>query len=308
MRKQPLLWIALALVVIGVVSLMIFNTPLTKGWQVLTRYPDEMLLTEVNKMAECAECHEETDKFHTCDTCHDDHGSVEMENVPFFGVVAFAGDVPEPGYVLMDDLLPYRDRPHTYALLLDVLEKQGVNDFISVTLVSLDEGSVTLARDQVGADAWLMPYTDGIRFAAESQHASAWIKGIRRIIVVGPETPLIVDGKATSMGRLLQGATQIVTVEQTNVMLKSEKDGQVHQASVASRVEGVALANLLANPNSAQITVRTEDGAEHTLSGEAARTALLAQINGKTTVVLPERGRSQWITAAIEIQSSGTTH
>lgn len=303
MRKQRLLWTALAIIIVaGVIGLML-GAPLTKGWQVLTRYPTGTLIKEMDAMAECAECHKETEEFHTCDTCHDDHGSVEMENVPFYGVVAFAGDVPEPGYVLLDDILPYRERPHTYTPLLDVLEAQGASDFVSVTLLSPDDGSVTLARDQVGADAWLLPFTDGIRFAAESQHASAWIKGIRRIIVVGPKTPLSVDGHATSMGRLLQGVTQNVTVEQTNVMLKSDEDGQVRKASVASRIEGVPLAGLLANPDAAQVTVLTADGGEHTLSGEAARTALLAQINGKTTVVLPERGRSQWIVEVVEIRS-----
>ncbi|MBN2007353.1 MAG: hypothetical protein JXA21_28655 [Anaerolineae bacterium] len=302
MRKQPYLWIAVAVIVAGVVGL-ILGAPLADGWQVLTHYPPQMLVEEAHTMAECAGCHEETDEFHTCDTCHDDHGSVEMENVPFYGVVAFVGDVPEPGYVLLDDILPYRDRPHTYALLLDVLEAQGINNFISVTLTSPDGGSVTLARDQIGADAWLMPFTDGIRFAAESQHASAWIKGIQRIIVVGAETPLNIEEQATSMGRLLQGVTQSVNVEQATVMLKNDKDGQIHKANVASRIEGIPLANFLTTPNYTQVIVRTADGAEHILEHEVARTALLAQINGKTTVVLPQRGRSQWITEIVTIQS-----
>lgn len=45
-------------------------------------YPWSLLADEAATMNDCAECHE-PEKFHTCATCHDDHGSAEMANVPF---------------------------------------------------------------------------------------------------------------------------------------------------------------------------------------------------------------------------------
>ncbi len=90
-------------------------------------------------------------------------------------------------------------------------------------------------------------YEDGIRFASEDLHVSAWLKGIRRIVVVGRETPLTVAGEATSIGRLLLGPIQYLTVEQTQVMLKSEEDGEVRSAQVGSRLRGVPLTTLLDN-------------------------------------------------------------
>ena len=73
--------------------------------RLLANYPLPVLSEEMNTMNDCAECHD-TAEFHTCATCHDDHGAIEMENVPFYAVVSVTGDVPEPGYVLVDDVLP----------------------------------------------------------------------------------------------------------------------------------------------------------------------------------------------------------
>ncbi|MBN1260252.1 MAG: hypothetical protein JXB35_06185, partial [Anaerolineae bacterium] len=235
-------------------------------------------------------------------TCHDDHGALELENVPFYAVIAFAGDVPEPGYVLVNEVLPYRDQPHTHIPLLDFLADQGVTAFESVTLASDDGGFVTITRENLTAEALLLPYEDGIRFAAENLHISAWIKGIRRMIVVGPEKPLRVGGEPTSIGRLLLGPTQSLTVEETDVMLKSEEDGQIRRAQAGARIIGAPLTALLPLSSEEPITVIDTAGKSHTLSAEDARDALLAQLRGEVTLVLPARGRSQWITGVTEIQ------
>jgi hypothetical protein len=278
---------------LGVPGLAPLRLPTQFSWRTLSQ--------EADAMSRCAECHE-TAKFHTCDTCHDDHGAIEMENVPFYAVVAFTGDVPEPGFVLIDDVLPYRDRPHTHVPLLDFLAEQGVTDFRSVTLASRDEGFVTIERPNLTASSLLMPYEDGIRFADEKLHVSTWIKGVTRIVVVGTETPLRVDGQATSMGRLLLGPTRSVTVEQTDVMLKDEGDGQIREAKTAARIEGVPLDEVVARPGS-DVEIRDGSGQTHTLTAEESRGAILYLSRGQVVLVLPERGRSQWIADVVEINS-----
>jgi hypothetical protein len=302
MQKKPWLWIGIIFIIIialGIMGVILFKTtPL----HVVSQYPLDVLAEEAGTMSACAECHE-TEKFHTCDTCHDDHGALELANVPFYAVVAFVGDVPEPGFVLLNDILPYQAQPHTHIPLLDFLADQGVTDFESVTLASVDEGFVTIRREDLTARALLMPYEDGIRFASEDLHISTWIKGIRRIIVVGHETPLVVDGQATSMGRLLLGPTQIVTVEQTDVMFKSDDDGQVRKAQTASRIEGALLASAVAHAEFSQVVLKDRDGQTHTLSAEEASNALLYQMRDAVVLVLPERGRSQWLTGVVEIVS-----
>ena len=270
--------------------------------RLLANYPLPVLSEEINTMNDCAECHD-TAEFHTCATCHDDHGAIEMENVPFYAVVAFTGDVPEPGYVLVDDVLPYRDQPHTHVTLLDFLATQGVVDFERVTLASNDGGFVTIERADLTGRALLMPYEDGIRFMSEDLHVSAWIKGITRIIVVGNETPLVVDGRPTSMGRVLLGPTCLATVEQTDVMYKSEEDALVRKAKTASRIEGACLEGIVGSPDFAQLVVRDGGGQTHTLTAEAAQGAVLALLRGRATLVLPERGRGQWIVDVEEITS-----
>ncbi len=270
--------------------------------RLLGQFSWHTLTQEADTMAQCVECHDAA-KFHTCDTCHDDHGAIEMENIPFYGVIAFMGDVPEPGYVLIDDVLPYRDLPHTHVPLLDFLAAQGVDDFESVSMASRDEGFIIIEPSNLSDSSLLMPYEDGIRFADEKLHISTWIKGITRVIVVGAETPLRIDGQATSMGRLLMGPTRSVTVEQTNVMLKSADDGQTREGKTAARLEGPPLDTIIAQPTFDTLQIRDASGQTHTLTAEESQGAILYQNRGHTILVLPERGRSQWITDVVEINS-----
>jgi len=255
-------------------------------------------------MNDCVECHEAAE-FHACTTCHDDHGSVEMAGVPFSALVLLSGDLPEPAYVPVNDILPYRDQPGTQVSLLAFLAEHGVEDFESVTLAATDGGFVTIERPNLTDQALLLPYVDGVRFAAEDLHVSTWLKGISRIIVVGVEKTLLIDGEATSMGRLLLGPTASVTIEQTDVMLKSDVDGQIRKAKTASRLEGAPIAALVADPGFARLVVRDAQGQEQTVTAKEAQGAVLAQVWGhpEATLVLPARGRSQWPSGVVEIRS-----
>ncbi|MBN2391164.1 MAG: hypothetical protein JXR84_10590 [Anaerolineae bacterium] len=304
MQKRRWLWILIAvLLVLGIGAVGIgIGAQKPVPWRLATHFPLDVLAEEAYTMNDCVECHE-PEQFHTCTTCHDDHGAIEMENVPFYAGITLAGDVPNPGYVLIDDVLPYRDQPYTHLPLLDFLAQQGVTDFESITLTSLDGGFVTITKENLTPSALLMPYEDGIRFADENLHISAWIKGIRRIIVVGKEKPLVINGNPTSIGRLLVEPTQLVTVEQTDVMFKSEEDGAVRKASAGSRVEGAPVAVIVADPTFTRLIARDASGEESTLSGEDARDALLVQLRGQVTLVLPSRGRSQWITDVSELRT-----
>ncbi len=265
-------------------------------------YPWSILAKDADMMNQCYDCHEPA-KSHTCDSCHDDHGSVEMANVPFDDLVLLAGDVPEPGYIAVNDILPYRDQPGTHVTLLDFLASHGVTDFESVTLASRDEGFVTFERPNLTSEALLMPHVDGMRFAAENLHISTWLKGVWRIIVVGSEKPLTMDGYRTSIGRLLLGPTRSVTVEQIDVMLRSETDGQVRKGKTASRMEGVGLADIVGDPDFDALLVRDAEGREHTLTAAEAKGAVLTQMGRRVVLVLPGRSRAHWIANVIELVS-----
>jgi hypothetical protein len=270
--------------------------------RVLSHYPVGLLLEEASVMSDCAECHE-ADSFHRCSTCHDEHGSAVLTGFPFYAVVAFEGDVPEPGYLLVNDVVPYKDHPNTYISLLDFLADRGVTDFESVTLASDDGGFVTVTFENLTDTAWLLPFEDGIRFASEDLHVSTWIKGIRRIIVVGRETPLTIEGQATSMGRLLLGPVQLVTVEQTDVMLRSAEDGEIRTARVGARVRGAQLTTILDEPVFTTLTVRSANGDQRALTAEEAKGGVLVQVRGQVTLAFPDRGRAQWVTDVVALES-----
>lgn len=301
-RLAVILVCTAALIIGGVLGGVAVGTTAFAPARVVLRYPWPLLASEAKTMHECAGCHKPAE-LHTCDTCHDEHGSAEMAGVPFNGLILLVGDVPEPGYLAVNDILPYRDQPNTHITLLDLLEQQGVTQFESVTLASRDGGLVTVERPNLTAEALLLPYADGVRFAAENLHVSTWLKGVWRIIVVGPARPLTINGQTTSIGRLLLGPTRSVTVEQTNVMLKSGADGQVRTGKTASRVEGAAVADLVAYPGFQTLIVRDAAGQEHHVDAADAAGALLAQVRGRLTLVLPGRGRAQWVTDVVEIIS-----
>jgi hypothetical protein len=249
-----------------------------------------------------AGCHKPAD-LHTCGTCHDEHGDAQLTKVPFAGLLLLTGDVPKPGYIPINDILPVLEVTRTVMPLLDFLAQNKVADFESVTLSSSDGGFVTISRENLGPQSWLMPFADGVRFADENLHVSAWLKGIDRIIVVGRDKPLRIDGQDTSIGRLLLGPTAMVTIEQAEVMLKNDTDGQVRRAQTAFRIEGAPLSAVVANPTLTTLTVRDASGNEHTLTAEEARGAVLAVVYRHVTLVLPGGSRGQWITDVVEIRS-----
>ena len=302
MRKSRwLVPVIVLLVILGSVVGVWAGSARAVPLRALTKYPLGLLAEEAATMDECVECHK-AETFHRCSTCHDDHGALELSDVPFYAVVALEGDVPEPGYVLVDDVLPYREQPNTHVALADFLATQGVDDFESVTMASDDGGFVTISRDNLTDAALLMPYEDGIRFASEDLHVSTWIKGLRRIIVVGRETSLEVEGQPTSIGRLLLGPTQWVTVEQTDVMLKSQEDGAIRKAQVGARIRGVALTAIVPS-NASAVVVQTASGVTRTLAVEDIQEALLAQLRSEVVLVFPDRARTQWITGITALAS-----
>ena len=302
-KSRLLIVLALVVLVVGVGAAgIVLGGRRPVPWRTLTHYPWDTLVEGARAMDRCAGCHE-TETFHTCKTCHDGHGAVEMAGVPFYAVIELTGDVPEPGYVPINEILPYQDQPDTHVSLLDWLGQVGVADFESVTLASRDEGFVTVERQYLTGEAMLMPYEDGIRFAAADLHGSTWLKGVTRVIVVGKEKPLQIDGQATSIGRLLLGPTRAVTAEQAQVMLKSEADGQVRRGKTASRLEGAPLESIVANPSFWELVARDSSGREYTLTAQEARGAVLASVRGALTLVLPDRGRGQWIAGVVEITS-----
>jgi hypothetical protein len=228
---------------------------------------------------------------------------VELANVPFDDLILLQGDVPEPGYIPVNDILPYRDQPGTHVTLLNFLSEHGVNDFESVTLASRDAGWITIQRDNLTEEAMFLPHGDGMRFAAENLHVSTWLKGVWRINVVGSDKPLILDGYRTSIGRLLLGPTRSVTIEETDVMLRSATDNQVRKAKTASRIEGIDLAEIVADPGFENLLIYDTSREAHTLSAGEVRGAVLAQMGQQTVLVLPGRGRAHWIYGVTELVS-----
>jgi hypothetical protein len=269
----------------------------------ISEYGISTLWEEGVTMNECAECHSSED-FHSCNTCHDEHGSSELTSIGFYNVIELTGDVPDPAYVEVNELLPNQDESGTFITIFDFLAKYGVESFESVTLITSDGGYVTVEYQYLDETAILVPYVDGIRFASETIHASAWMKGISRIIIVGLETPLAIEGQATSIGRvLIENDSVGVVVEGTDVMLANEEKETSH-AMVANIVEGVLLTSLLENPSPAAITVTSADGETFELEGSEIEGSILGIVDGEVTLVLPERGRSAWLSDVVEIESN----
>jgi len=260
-----------------------------------------LLWEEAQIMNECAECHNAQD-FHDCSTCHDDHGAVELTGIQFYEVVELTGDVPEPGFIRVNELIPNQENYGTHILLFDFLAQHGIDTFESVTFITNDGGLTTIEAQYLDETAMLVPFVDGLRFATESVHVSTWLKGIKRIIVVGTKKSLQIDDEFTSIGRLLLGEVVRVTIEGTETMLTNE-NGDTGLAFVANWVEGARLLPLLKVSNPTQVTITDGTGAQVVLDGEEIQKAIITVFRKETTLVLPDRGRSAWPTGIVKIES-----
>jgi hypothetical protein len=302
LKNKPVILFLVTFIIVlcgGLITLIVVTKPTPIA--VIQHYGLGLLWEEAQIMNECADCHKAVD-FHDCKTCHDDHGAVELTGIRFYEVVELTGDVPEPSFVRVNEVLPDRENYGTHILLLDFLSQNGVDAFESVTFTTNDGGLTTIESHYLDETAMLVPYVDGVRFVTESVHISTWLKGIKQIIVVGTEKPLIIDSEATSIGRLLLGETVRLTVEGTETML-TNADGETGLAFVANWVEGANLLPLLKNTAPAQVIITDRNGNQLEFDREEVENAAIAIVRREVTLVLPDRGRSVWPTGIVEINS-----
>ena len=293
--------IIISILLLGIVITMLITLkPMPVA--LVSEYGMGTLWEEGLVMNKCAECHDTAD-FHSCETCHDDHGAVELENIPFSKIVELTGDVPDPSFVRIYQVTPDQENLGTHITLFQFLEMYGVDIFESVTFTTNDGGITTIERQYLDETAMLVPYIDGVRFITESVHSSTWLKGISRITIVTEETPLTIDGKNTSIGRLLLGETSRVTVEGSEVMLTNE-DNNTSRAFVANWAEGPRLLPLLENSSPEGIIVTDSEGNKTEWMYEEIKDAIIAIIRDEVTLVIPERGRSVWPTKIVKIESN----
>jgi hypothetical protein len=299
-KRTHLIFTLAALILVGIVITLIITTkPMPVA--LLNAYSLKTLWHEGTLMNDCAECHNPVD-FHSCETCHDDHGAVELAGIKFFEVIELTGDVPDPSFIRINEIMPDQENMGTHITLFEFLAQNGVESFDSVTFITNDGGLATIEKQYLDETAMLVPYMDGVRFVTESVHSSTWLKGISRIIIVGSNTPLTIDGEQTSIGRLLIQDTVRLTVEGSDTMLIDDT-GETSHAYVANWVDGAPLLPLLANQPPQAIIVTDESGNITELQFEEITKAVIAMVRDQVTLVLPDRGRNVWLTNIIKIES-----
>ncbi len=128
MEKKSKRWIIILVIALSVtigVIVLILATTKPMPVALLSDYSMKSLWTEGTTMNECAECHNGSD-FHTCNTCHDEHGAVELSGITFFEVVELTGDVPDPALIRVNEVLPDQENAGTHITLYDFLAQNGV--------------------------------------------------------------------------------------------------------------------------------------------------------------------------------------
>ena len=222
-NKKVLKVVGIIMGVIALVALVIALSIKQLPVRVLTNYTFDTLWEESTTMHECAECHDTKEEFHTCSTCHDEHGSVELPELYFYTMVEVTGDVEKVIYIPTNHFFSYSDLPNTFLTVDQFMEKWEISGYQSFTMYTRDGEFVTVNKDDVTPNAMFLPYEDGIRFASDDLHESTWVKGVAKIIIIGEDPPLVIDGQATSIGRLLLGKPSSITVEEAKVMCSSEE-------------------------------------------------------------------------------------
>jgi hypothetical protein len=239
-----------------------------------------------------------------CVDCHQLHGAITLDDVPFNTFVLLTGDVSEPALIRVNEILPYRLAGQASISLLDLLAQNGVQDFKEVSLIATDGGIVTLERQYVSERSLLLSYLEGVRFQDDGLHVSTWLKGVNKIIVVGNDLPIIVDGRATSMGRLLRENTLTVIAERSYPMYHSEEDGQVREGEYSHLHTGASLDDLVAHAGFGTLTVTDAEGQTYTIDARTAEGAILTIYYGKPTLMFPDLHKGEWISDVERIISN----
>ena len=239
-----------------------------------------------------------------CVDCHQLHGAINLDDVPFNSFVLLTGDVPEPKLISVNEMLPYRLSGQASLPLLDFLTQNGVQGFKEVSLISTDGGIVTLERQYVSERSLLLPYLESIRFQDDGLHVSTWLKGITKIIVIGGELPIIIVGRATSMGRLLRENTLTVISERSYPMYRSEEDGEVRKGEYSHLHTGAPIGDVVAHPDFSTLTVTDAEGETYTIEARDAEQAILTIYYGKPTLMLPELHKGEWVSDVVRVVSN----
>jgi hypothetical protein len=239
-----------------------------------------------------------------CVDCHQLHGAITLDSVPFNTFVLLTGDVPEPSLISVNEILPYRLTGQASISLLDLLAQNGVEDFKEVSLIATDGGIVTLEKQYVSERSLLLSYLEGVRFQDDGLHVSTWLKGINKIIVVGNDLPIIVDGRATSMGRLLRENTLTVIAERSYPMYHSEENGQVREGEYSHLHTGAPLDDLVAHTDFSTLTVTDAEGQTYTIDARTAEGAILTIYYGKPTLMFPDLHKGEWVSDVERIISN----
>lgn len=239
-----------------------------------------------------------------CVDCHQLHGAISLDEVPFNSFVLLTGDVPEPRLISVNDILPYRYAGEAGLSLPDFLANNGVEDFKQVSLISTDGGIVTLERQYVSERSLLLPYLESIRFQDDGLHVSTWLKGINKIIVIGEELPIIIDGRATSMGRLLRENTLTVVSERSYPMYRSEEDGEVRKGEYSHLHTGAPINELVAHRDFSTLTITDAEGETYTIEARDAEQAILTIYYGRPTLMLPELHKGEWVSDVARVVSN----
>lgn len=239
-----------------------------------------------------------------CVDCHQLHGAINLDEVPFNSFVLLTGDVPEPRLISVNDILPYRYAGEAGLSLPDFLANNGVEDFKQVSLISTDGGIVTLERQYVSERSLLLPYLESIRFQDDGLHVSTWLKGINKIIVIGEELPIIIDGRATSMGRLLRENTLTVVSERSYPMYRSEEDGEVRKGEYSHLHTGAPISELVAHRDFSTLTITDAEGETYAIEARDAEQAILTIYYGKPTLMLPELHKGEWVSDVVRVVSN----
>ena len=300
-KNKKFIFFSVLLGIVIITAVLIIASAQAIPYRIITQYPASMILDEAKTMQKCGECHESKD-FHTCETCHNEHGSAVLSGLAFNSTIHLTGDVPEDKFISSNHIFLNENQKSDKITINDFLKKYGIGKFKSVTLYSNDGGFTTIESDQLGETSFLLPYEESIRFADENLHISTWLKGISKIIVVRDEKNLSIGGKKKSFGELLLKDTVQFTVEQAPVMLKNTSDGLIRTGYTAERMEGIEVSKLLTIKDERNYLLKLADGSNVNLKGSELTDTKLVLIGSDIVLVFPAKGRNSWIRKIVSIE------
>lgn len=240
-----------------------------------------------------------------CGDCHEGHGSVVAPDVNVNGTITLTGDTPVDEFVVVDDIFKLKQRdistlvaqsgegvPSRGTPVTEFLKAHSVTEFDALVLYA-DDFTLVVNRSDITDDTVFVPMEYSVRIISSNMPIAAWVKNIKKIVVVGSGGDSVkVNGKTVTFGQMLDDGVETMPVSMKSVGYIYQD--QNYQFETGYVVTGISLNSLLLKEGYTNFSTVTVDGTELSRDQILSGTYFLTRDQGIIKLATQSKGRQFW--------------